>query len=71
MKNLKLEVDDYETYNMAENPNFLARTFNTEESKLKKAVKSEEDNDIIKSKYKLIKENGKEGKSVVIVRYDD
>lgn len=72
MKDLKLEVDDYETYNMAENPNFLARTFNTEESKLKKAVKSEDaDDDVLKSKYKLIKEQGREGMSVVIVRYDD
>lgn len=71
MKELKLDIDDADAFNMAENPNFLAKTFNTESNKVKSAVRSEGDDSVMKNKYKIIKENGDAGKSVVIVRYDD
>ncbi len=72
VKQLKLDVDDYEVFNMAESPNFLARTFNTKENKVKSAVKNEAaETSLLKSKYKIIKENGDTGKSVIIVRFDD
>ncbi len=74
-KQVNLDVDNYEVHNMAENPNFLARTFNTDDNQVKKVVKNEgvkdSDDADVKSEYRVIEEHGEEGKSVVIVRYDD
>lgn len=72
IKVLKLDVDETDSFNMAKNPNLLAQAFNTEDNKIKKAVKSETaDSDVMKNKYKIIKDNGDTGKAVILVRYDD
>ena len=72
IKVLKLDVDEQDSFNMAKNPNLLAQAFNTEDNKVKTAVKTDGDeSSVMKSKYKIIKDNGDTGKAVIIVRYDD
>ncbi len=72
MKEISLEIDNFETFNMAENPNFLAKTFNTKESKVKAAVDSDPSiSSALKPEYQILKDNGEAGKSVMIVNYED
>ncbi len=72
INSLKIDVDDYSTYSMAEGSNWLARLFNTESSELKSMFsKKDQNSSLMKEKYRLYRDKGDTSKAVVVVNLDD
>lgn len=64
----ELAVTDVDTYNMAENSNWLARTFNTRDAELKSVfARRGEPVPVTNSEYHLIREVGGPSEAVVLV----
>jgi hypothetical protein len=65
-----MEVADVDTYNMAENANWLARTFNTRDAELKSVFgRAGADVPVTKDEFYLIKKDGGPSMAVAIVEF--
>jgi len=65
----ELEVEEIDTYNMAESSNWLARTFGTKEAELKSlfAKKGEDTPPVTNEEFNIIKRTGGASMAVVVV----
>lgn len=72
VKSMKLDLDDLDSFSMAESSNWMARTFNTEGAQLKNQVaKKSKNDDLMQTKYKVIKSDGDVQKAVIVVSEDN
>lgn len=62
-----LDVDDVDTYNMAEKSNWLARVFNTQDAELKGLFDPQNDTPLRHDEFLAVRKNAAPSKAVVIV----
>ena len=66
----EMEISDVDTFNMAENANWLARTFNTKDAELKSVFTRAEGSPVKKAEFRTIRAKGGPSHAVVVVVRD-
>jgi hypothetical protein len=62
------QISDIESFNMAENSNWLARAFNTQDAELKSLFSKENSGPISNDDFNVIKENGDAGSVIILIK---
>lgn len=62
------QISNIQSYNMAENSNWLARAFNTQDAELKSLFSKEAAGPITNDDFDIIKDNGDAGSVVILIK---